>query len=537
MSEPLTPQTPPTERREAETNAIHFPHGEEFAKTLEAQGFSPHAETLRKVLAVAEEIIQVGGRALLVGGAVRDLSFGKIAKDFDLEVYGIQPHDLEQLVKAHGKIHDVGRAFGILKLKVEHGLEIDLSLPRTDSKIAAGHRGFEVSADPFMSIEEAARRRDFTMNSLAMDPLTGEVFDYFGGLKDIAERRLRITDPERFRDDPLRVLRGMQFIGRFGLQPDAETVSIILSMLPELRTLPKERVFEEWRKLLLKSEKPSLGMAAGMAWGVFRELHPEFVPLKETMQEAEWHPERDVWTHTMMAADQAAHIIRREQLVDDEAMVVMLGSLSHDLGKPATTTLSEEGRIISHQHDQAGAEPTKKFLAQLGVSNLTRDKVVKIVLDHLTPGMLFLLHKKGKPPVKDGTIRRLAERIAPATIRELVMVAEADHTGRGPFTDPKIPEQLLIPSPFDAGPWLLARARACEAELSKPPALIRGRDLINVGLKQDLRFNLIIGVANDLRDDHLWTRDQVLREIDGCASAEQALQKLQAIKTLEDAGK
>ena len=236
-------------------------------------------------------------------------------------------------------------------------------------------RSVSVKSDPNMTVIEAARRRDFTINSMAGDPLTGELFDPFGGAKDLRNRVLRVTDEERFRDDPLRVMRALQFVGRLGLSIDSESVRIITSMVPELRELPKERIYEEWKKLLLKSEKPSLGLSAGMALGVFKEIHPEFPPLAETPQEPEWHPEGDVWIHTLMAIDEAANIVRQERLDEDGSLVVLFSTLCHDLGKPATTE-TKDGRIISHGHEPAGEEPAKKFLATLGVPGLLQENEV-----------------------------------------------------------------------------------------------------------------------------------------------------------------
>lgn len=489
-----------------------FPAPEEFINILEKHSSPEHVAAYEKVLEISQAIKEAGGQALLVGGSVRDVFFGKASKDFDIEVYKLDPQELEKIVKQFGKVSDVGKAFGILKISFGQGIDIDISLPRTDSKIGVGHRGFEVKADPNMSIEDAARRRDFTMNSIAADPLTGELSDPFGGVKDIRERRLRITDAERFQDDPLRVMRALQFIGRFGLELDHDSAELIRKMMPQLKELPKERIYEEWKKLLLKSEKPSLGIAAGMSLGVFQEIHPEFPPLKETPQEPKWHPEGDVWIHTLMTVDEAAKISRRENLNEDESLILLLSSLCHDLGKASTTEFME-GRIKSHGHEQAGEEPTKKFLAQLGTDNLTRKKVPCLVINHLTPTMLFINETIKGEKVSDGTIRRLAQRLHPATIKDLVSVAEADHSGRGPFSDPEIPEQLLLPDGFPAGPWLLKKARKLEVEKSQPVDLIRGRDLINLGYKPGSQIGQLIRLANQLRDEKGFTKEAVLQKL------------------------
>lgn len=504
-----------------------FSKPEDYIRIMRESGFTEHAKAYEKVLELVQTIKENGGQALLVGGSVRDSLMGKISKDFDLEVYGLEPAKIEEIAQQVGKVSDVGKAFGILKITLEGGLDIDVSLPRVDSKIDTGHKGFEIKTDPRMSIEDAARRRDFTMNSIAADPLTGELYDYFGGVEDIKNRVLRITDSERFRDDPLRVLRALQFIGRFGLEIDKASIEIIQGMAPQLKELPKERIGEEWKKLLLKSEKPSLGLSAGMTLGVFREIHPEFPPLAETPQEQEWHPEGDVWVHTLMTIDEAAKIAQRERLGGDKSLTILLASLCHDLGKPMVTEY-RGGKIISHGHEAAGEEPTKKFLATIGIDNLTRDKVVKLVTNHLIPTMFYIEEAVRKNKISDGAIRRLAQRIHPATIQELVLISEADHLGRGCF-DPEIKELLLLPADqFPAGKWLLEKARVLEVEASRPADLTLGRDWINRGYKSGKNIGELIRLANDLRDEKNFSREMVFEIIDGIDEPGEAIKKLKS---------
>lgn len=516
-----------SEKEKAEKPTEKFPQPQEYLETMIEAGFPEHASAYGKVLELAELIRQAGGTALLVGGSVRDQLMGKISKDFDLEVYRLEALALEEMTKQIGKVSEVGKAFGILKISLEGGLDIDVSLPRTDSKIDVGHRGFEVKTDPKMSITDAARRRDFTMNSVSANPLTGELHDPFGGVEDIKNRLLRITDPERFRDDPLRVLRALQFVGRFGLEIEENSMQIIREMASQVKELPKERIGEEWKKMLLKSEKPSLGLSAGMTLGVFREIHPELVPLIETKQDEKWHPEGDVWVHTLMAVDEAAKIIQREGLENEKALAILLGSLCHDLGKPMVTQ-EREGRIISHGHEAAGEEPTKKFLATIGTDGLTRDKVVKLVTNHLMPTMFYIDEVVRGNQVSDGTIRRLAERIHPATIQELVLLSEADHLGRGPF-EFEVKEQLLLPpEQFPAGKWLLEKARVLEVEKSKPKDLTQGKDWIAAGYLAGRNLGRLIKLANELRDEKGFSREMVFAVVDGIADSSEAIKKLEA---------
>jgi tRNA nucleotidyltransferase (CCA-adding enzyme) len=407
-------------------------------------------------------------------------------------------------------------------------LNIDVSLSRIDSKIDVGHRGFEVKTDPYMSIEDAARRRDFTMNSIAADPLTGKIYDPFGGIEDIKNGILKITDHERFRDDPLRVLRALQFVGRFGLEIDKDSILIIQEMASQLKELPKERIGEEWKKLLLKSKKPSLGLSAGMILGVFKEIHPEFPPLVETQQEKEWHPEGNVWIHTLMVVDEAAKIIQRERLESNNALTVLLGALCHDLGKPMVTEY-KDGRIISYEHETVGEEPTKKFLATIKIDNLMRDKVIKLVTNHLIPTMFYVEEVVRNNKISDGAIRRLANRIYPATIQELVFVSEADHLGRGLF-DQEIKEQLLLPeNQFPVGEWLLKRARDLEVEDSRPADLTRSRDWISLGYKRGENIGKLIRLSNSLRDEKKFSREMVFGIVDKINNSDEVIKKLEKI--------
>jgi tRNA nucleotidyltransferase (CCA-adding enzyme) len=498
---------------------------EQYIKKYKEAGYNEQAKTFRLVLEVGEAVGREGGRGLLVGGCVRDEILGIPSKDFDLEIYSVGVEKLSKLLKKMGRVDEVGKSFGILKL-FKGDLDIDISIPRRESKTVAGHRGFKVTGDPGMSIKEAARRRDFTMNSICKDPFTGEIFDYFGGVEDLQKRVMRVTDAERFCDDPLRVLRGIQFMGRFGLRLENETAEVMRRLVPDLKELSRERIAEEWKKLLLKSPKPSIGLAAAMQLGVYHELHSDLPELAKTPQDPEWHPEGDVWMHTMMVVDEAAKIIRRENIDEQTAQVVMLASLCHDLGKLSTTARSKGGRVVSPGHEEAGEKPTKKFLKDLGVAKNIQDKVVPLVQNHIKPTMLFVDSEERGIKISDGAIRTLAERISPATVRELVLVGEADHMGRGPYMDPEVPEQLLLGPLYPAGPWLLRRARKVEVEDSRPAPLLMGRDLIFLGLEPGVDFGKIIDLGNRLRDKKDFTKEDVLSLIFEAQGTKEAIEIL-----------
>jgi len=516
-----------------ENKTEKIPGPEEMTEKFREFGYKEYAEAYEKVLKICQVVKETGGEALLVGGSVRDIFFNKMPKDFDLEIYKLKADEIKEIVQEFGRVSEVGKAFGVLKIFLGNGIDIDISLPRTDSKVDEGHKGFEVKTDPDMSIEDAARRRDFTMNSISADPLTGKLNDPFNGLDDIRNRVLKITDPERFQDDPLRVMRAVQFAGRFGMEIDKESLAIIQEMTLSLKELPKERILEEWKKLLIKSDKPSLGLSAGMLLGVFKELHPEFPPLRETKQEPEWHPEGDAWTHTLMSVDEAAKLCREYDLNEETAFTIMLSSLCHDLGKQSTTELMEKDgkiRITSHGHEQAGEEPTKKFLASIGVEGLTRSKVVKLVTNHLIPSAWFIDSTVRGQKISKGAFNRLAAKIHPATMRELALTAAADHRGRGPFADLENPDQLMMPENFPAGKWFIEKAREVGVEKSKPEDLIRGKDLFAFGFKNPgVLWGKIIKLSNDLRDDKNFTKDMFFQSLCGIDDEQEAVNKLESL--------
>ncbi len=501
-------QLPREVREEPDMKVYEGKSSEEYSHMLE-HVYSPEARRMyEKVLDIADDVQAAGGRMLLVGGVVRDEIMGQLSKDFDVEVYGLHPEVIERIAHRHGRVDTVGKQFGILKLTDGSDFDIDISLPRMDSKTGVGHKGFFVQFDPDMSIAEAARRRDFTFNALAKDPLTGEIFDAFGGVEDLRNRTLRVTDPERFVDDAMRVMRGAQFVGRLGLKIEPESMKLMQGMMEELGLEPFERMKTEWEKLLLKSPKPSIGLQALMDIGVIEELYPELASLPDTPQELAWHPEGDVWTHTLMVADSARRVIDHERLEGDTARVTMWGALCHDLGKPMTTKF-EDGAIRSRQHEAKGEEPTRTFLKKVGIEKKMIEKVVTCVTNHLWPSVQYFNVKKGNT-VSDGAFRKLATRLDPATIAELTYVSEADHMGRGPFLDADHKDQFLLPDPYVAGDWTRKRALEIGIYEEKPASLIRGTDLLSFGFKPGMSFGEAIRLSDSLRDDFAWNHEQVM---------------------------
>jgi len=419
-------------------------------------------------------VAEAGGRAILVGGTVRDALLGLPAEDLDFEVFGLEPERLQRLLAEHFRLDLVGQSFGVIKIR---RLPIDVSLPRRESKRGLGHRGFEIHSDPEMSFAEAATRRDFTINAIGWDPRTGELLDPHGGLADLEARILRHVS-EKFSEDPLRVLRGVQFAARFELRVAGETVELCRSI--GMEGLARERVFEEWRKLILAGRRPSLGLDFLRESGWVRHF-PELEVLIGCPQDPEWHPEGDVWVHTLHVMDAFAG----ERLGDPwEDLVVGFGALCHDLGKPATTTHESDGRIRSKNHEEEGVEPTRTFLRRLTAQDRLIDEVVPLVREHLKPIMLY------KDNAGPAAVRRLARRVG--RIDRLVRLARADHQGRPPL-------------PFDgfpAGEWLLEAAQQLAIADSAPEPIVKGRHLIDeLGLDPGPHFGPILNACYEAQLD------------------------------------
>lgn len=418
--------------------------------------------------AICEAVGAAGGRAFIVGGSVRDAVLGIAAKDLDIEVYGIAPKRLIEILSADFPIDLVGEAFGVIKIR---HLPIDVSIPRRESKAGLGHRGFKTLSDPSMSLEEAAGRRDFTINAVALDPLNGEVIDPYGGLGDLEARVLRHAN-EKFAEDPLRVLRGMQFAARFDLEAAPETIELCRAIEPE--GVARERIFEEWRKLIVLGVRPSRGLTFLRGCGWVRHF-PELEALIGCEQELDWHPEGDVWIHTLHCMDAFA-----SQRVGDEweDLIVGFAVLCHDFGKPETTEFTD-GRLRSHGHEGAGKEPALTFLQRMTRQRGLIDAVLPLVAAHLRPIQLF------DARASDSAVRRLARRVG--RIDRLVRVARADQMGRpGVRFDG-----------FPAGEWLLARARALEVADAAPKPMVMGHHLIELGLTPGPRFGPILRACYD----------------------------------------
>ena len=426
------------------------------------------------VLEVARRVRSAGGRALLVGGCVRDGLLGREAKDFDIEVYGLKADRLMSVLSEAFRLDLVGASFGVIKL---HGLAIDVALPRRETKLGFGHKAFEIENDPDLPVKDAAARRDFTVNAIYMDPLTNETIDPWNGRADLEHRILRHVSPH-FAEDPLRVLRGMQFVARFDLEAAPETIEICRRMTPE--GLARERLFEEWSKLLVQGVRISAGLDFLRRVGWVR-YYPELQALIGCRQDPEWHPEGDVWRHTCCCLD--AFAAERPCPATDEDLIVGLAVLCHDFGKPLTTFFDKrKGRIRSLGHDDKGVAPTISFLKRLTNEDRLLKDVPPLVKCHMRP---FSMWKSG---AGEAAIRRLSAEVV--RIDRLIRVAAADDAGRPPFPRDDI-----------ALKWLAAEAERLEIKRSAPKPIVMGRHLVKLGLRPGVEFGRLLSLCYEAQLD------------------------------------
>lgn len=408
---------------------------------------------------------EAGGRAFYVGGFVRDRLRGQESADYDVEVHGITPETLETILDSLGERLEMGRSFGIYGLR---GEDIDIAMPRTEHATGRGHRDFQVLVDPFIGYEKAAKRRDFTVNAMMEDVLTGEVLDFYGGREDLKNGVLRHVSEETFTEDPLRVLRLAQFAARFGFSVAPETAALCRTV--DLAPLTRERVFEETKKALTKAEKPSVYFEVLRSVGQLHDFYPEIEALIGVPQSPVHHAEGDVWNHTMMVLDEAAKLRSRAE----NPLGFLFSALVHDLGKAETTTVEEDGRIRSIGHEKKGLPLAARFLSRLTDDKSLTAYVKNMTALHMRPNELASQNSKEK-----ATNKLFDEALSPA---DLVLLAVADGLGK------------LPPSSNEA--FLAERLSFYRETLSRPA--VTGKDLIDAGLKPGERFSELLAYAHKL---------------------------------------
>jgi len=437
----------------------------------------------REALRVCEAIAEAGGRAMIVGGWVRDYLLGRESKDFDIEVYGLAPARLRAVLETIAQVNTVGEQFAVYKLafKTQEGarLEVDVSIPRRESKSGRGHRGFVIEGDPQMTFEEAARRRDFTINAVLYDPLTSEIVDPFGGVRDLRERVLRAVASDTFIDDSLRVLRGVQFAARFELAIDPQTAELCRSI--DLTDLPAERVWGEIEKLLTLAARPSIGLDLALKVGALEQLFPEIDALAR--DESEKSRDRTAFDLTKRALDEAVELT--QDLLKQKRVTVMLAALCHELGKPLKVVAN--GAVASNEvqsSTEAAVEQTRSVIKRLKLSTIAgydvRSQVLRLVRERLTPLEFYQKRERAT----DGDFRRLAQRV---DIDLLYRVAKAYALARG--------------SVSKGEDWFIEKARLLGVEHGPPAPLLQGRHLIEAGIAPGPRMGEMLRRIYDLQLD------------------------------------
>lgn len=422
------------------------------------------------VIRLCRHLKNPGGTAYLVGGAVRDLMLGIPLKDIDIEVFGLDTKLLNNYLQKIGRTEHVGKQFGVTKLWFE-GYEIDIALPRTEKKTGAGHRGFDVTPDPDIDPETASLRRDFTINAMMYDPIESRLLDFHNGRDDLARKILRHVSPA-FAEDPLRVLRGMQFAARFKLTLDPGTALLCRSLLKEAETLPISRIWCEWQKWAC-SGHPSYGLRLLRESG-WISLYPELEALIDSPQDPAWHPEGDVWGHTCQVVDQAAQITTRYQWDSKVREYMLFSALCHDLGKPSSTFKDEKGVIRSPGHSKEGMVHASSLLKRVGAPERVEQFTLPLVQEHIT-------HLHGEPTPK--AVRHLAARLDPVSIEVWEALVEADASGRAPS-----------PASRPAETWL-KQAELMAYEQQKPAPIVTGKLLQELGVQPGIKMGEIIDMA------------------------------------------
>ena len=446
-------------------------------------------KTLNKVKEIAFAVERAGGRTMMVGGCVRDRLLNTEVKDYDLEIYNLSAQKLLDALKNICEIDAVGMSFGVLKVK---HFDIDLALPRKENKSGRGHRGFIMDFSPELDFATAASRRDFTINAIMQDAITGEIIDPWNGKLDLQKKILRHVSPA-FAEDPLRVLRGMQFIARFDLSPDPETVK--LSSTLSQNELPPERIAAEWEKLLLK------GFAIDKALNFIRDtgwvnFYPELAALINCPQNPQWHPEGDVWNHTLAVVTAAAEMRKNNP---DDNLIFMLAALCHDFGKPACTLIEPDGRITSCGHDSL-TTPAENFITSIWRRKDLPEKVLPLISRHMHP---WQLAANGS---SDKAFRKLA--LHAKRLDLLADLAEADVKGISMSKNERL-ARLQIIDRFREKCRILAIAD------SIPAPLIMGRHLIARGLKPDPEFKTLLDKCFDAQiAGEFSTLEQALKFLD-----------------------
>ena len=420
---------------------------------LKVMGLNTFEQDLALARALAMKVKDAGGRAMFVGGFVRDGLTGVDCKDIDVEVYGVEPRELRAILKELGEVVEKGASFGVYGLAHSN---IDVAMPRKERRVGDRHTDFDVSVDPQLSFEAASMRRDFTINAMMRDVLTGELVDLWGGEADLKARRIRHVNDKTFPEDALRVFRAAQFAARLEAAIAPETVKLCASM--DVTRLSVERVFDELCKALLKAKKPSVFFRALREMGHLEEYFPEVAACIGVQQNPAYHPEGDVFEHTMLVLDCAAELRERARW----PLGFMVAALVHDLGKPICTEVQADGKITSYGHEVKGLPVCEAQLRRLTNQGKLIEYAKNMMWLHMRPNVLAHCRSKKKKT------RQLFDlSVCP---EDLILLSRADASGK-------------LDAPYDEGNEAFLRERLEDYRALMARPMVTGKDLLAAGFK------------------------------------------------------
>ena len=441
-----------------------------------------HEQDLQLSVEIARRVAAAGGRAMYVGGMVRDQLMGVECKDIDIEVYGLAPRALKDVLSTLGRVTEMGASFGVYGL--QHS-RIDIAMPRRERCVGIRHTDFEVSVDPDMSFADASMRRDLTVNAMMRDVLTGELVDLWGGRRDLEARVIRHVSDITFPEDALRVFRAAQFAARFEGTVAPEAMALCRRM--DVYEISHERVFDELKKALLKAERPSVFFRVLREMDHLKEFFPEIEACAGVPQNPVYHPEGDVFEHTMLVLDCAAAL--RDQA--KQPLAFMLAALLHDLGKAAATQVQPDGKITAYGHERAGLELCERQLRRLTNQAKLIEYVRNMTLLHMRPNVLAQAKSRKKKT------RLLFDQSA--CPEDLILLSKADASGKRD-------------KPYDAANEAFLRERLDDYYRTMQRPMVTGRDLIDAGLKPEPRFSEWLKRARTLHFSGI-ERDRALKQV------------------------
>jgi len=423
----------------------------------------------------AQIVDQVGGHAYVVGGAVRDYAMGISPHDYDIEVSGLDVQALASLPYTH--MVPAGDRYGVYLVTFQ-GITLEVALPQTRVRTGAGHRGEIAIIDHTLPIDKSLARRDYTMNAMAWDINNEALIDPFDGLGDIEDSRLRCIDPVNFALDPLRVLRGMQFCARFDLVADRVTLNAAQDHVRLFNTLSPERIRGEWDKWA-SAPFPAAGIRFLVDCG-WIECFPVLARLAYVEQDRRYHPEGDVLAHTILALQALGG-----QVADP---VVSFAVLLHDIGKVS----------VDRNHAETGAGMVVGFFRSIGWNIQNNVPQAVQAVQALVNNHMWAMSFDGMPSAS--AVRRLANRLSPASMRQWAQVCIADRLGRGAFRYPAV-SPVNVDADVDRVVAIAEMAGSMQVLEVAPQALVMGRHLVDLGYRPGPAFGSMLSAAFDAQLD------------------------------------